>query len=46
LGWWPSGKVLLMIGVATRLDPLPTTFGHQRQRYYAALKALSILYYR
>ena len=24
----PKEKLLLMIGVATRLDPLPTTFDH------------------
>src|SRR6185503_5361375 len=29
IGGWPTGKVLL-IGVATRLDPLPTTFDHPR----------------
>ena len=37
----PKEKLLLMIGVATRLDPLPTTFDHPR-RYYAAPQTVSI----
>src|SRR6266850_1766934 len=30
IGGWPKGKEIALIGVATRLDPLPTTFDHPR----------------